>query len=509
MSHPHFVLSCKPNWSHLRSLCVLASKFACARPIIVTILVANVGKIANDVVAEVARCLKVEGPEKGAVRSDSANHWTIAVGPHNTTNTETLLSTFNVIWQALLAESPLTCGEIGTLYPAAARPSLVVLDGFQLSWLLVIKSMDSPPPVLQWMMGFSGGFLRICGPAVMGGRGETLRTSVHTEPSDLKEGKIIRVVGMPPMYDWEFSPQDLNLQMGNIRAAEGMMSKFVEAVDGLATSCAVDYDGEECLLGITNWISQTGNRPTFHLGPMLPFKPGTCEFPQACEEIGKASLHAGITERVTHYMDRIREKYGESSMVYISFGTEHCPIIIYILTDSTSLQLLAHAYRMAKIPEHIIDRFRQSEAAIFTPWAPQQAILAHKACGWFVTHGGANGAMEAVSQGVPMIGWPFAVDQPVNIAHLVHGLDVAFEFTEVRTGESGLKPIFVTGRVPSGTVHEFEAELKEILDDMEGEVGARKRSNARRVQGKLAEAWKQNGKSRQAFEALMDRYCRL
>jgi UDP:flavonoid glycosyltransferase YjiC (YdhE family) len=40
--------------------------------------------------------------------------------------------------------------------------------------------------------------------------------------------------------------------------------------------------------------------------------------------------------------------------------------------------------------------------AIISPFVPQQAILAHKACGWFVTHGGANGIMEALTQGVPM-----------------------------------------------------------------------------------------------------------
>lgn len=76
----------------------------------------------------------------------------------------------------------------------------------------------------------------------------------------------------------------------------------------------------------------------------------------------------------------------------------------------------------------------------------------------------------------------------------------------MRTGENGLKPIFATGKVPVGTVQAFEAELKEVLNAMKSEVGDRKRANARRVQGKLAEAWKETGKSTQAFEELMDRY---
>ena len=66
----------------------------------------------------------------------------------------------------------------------------------------------------------------------MGGRGETLRASDRMEQSNLeqskqtKEGEVIHIVGMPPMYSWEFSPQRLDSQMGNIQAAEVTMSKY-------------------------------------------------------------------------------------------------------------------------------------------------------------------------------------------------------------------------------------------------------------------------------------------
>lgn len=47
-------------------------------------------------------------------------------------------------------------------------------------------------------------------------------------------------------------------------------------------------------------------------------------------------------------------------------------------------------------------------------WAPQEEVLAHGAIGGFLTHSGWNSTLESVVAGVPMICWPFVVDQQVN-----------------------------------------------------------------------------------------------
>ena len=81
-------------------------------------------------------------------------------------------------------------------------------------------------------MGFSGGYLRISGPESMGGKGDCLRALTDadlSDPESIKQeinGDVVRVTGMPPMYDWEFYPQALEAKKGRIVTIEAMMSKY-------------------------------------------------------------------------------------------------------------------------------------------------------------------------------------------------------------------------------------------------------------------------------------------
>ncbi|KAI0515904.1 hypothetical protein KFK09_008572 [Dendrobium nobile] len=47
-------------------------------------------------------------------------------------------------------------------------------------------------------------------------------------------------------------------------------------------------------------------------------------------------------------------------------------------------------------------------------WAPQEAVLRHRAVGCFITHSGWNSTLESAAVGVSMVCWPWAWDQLVN-----------------------------------------------------------------------------------------------
>ena len=55
-----------------------------------------------------------------------------------------------------------------------------------------------------------------------------------------------------------------------------------------------------------------------------------------------------------------------------------------------------------------------SSNIIMMDWLPQNGILAHKNVKLFVTHCGLNSILEAVYNAVPILGVPFAFDQPFN-----------------------------------------------------------------------------------------------
>jgi hypothetical protein len=56
--------------------------------------------------------------------------------------------------------------------------------------------------------------------------------------------------------------------------------------------------------------------------------------------------------------------------------------------------------------ERVADR-----GMLVTAWAPQTAILGHRAVGAFVTHCGWNSVLETVAAGVPVLTWPMVFEQ--------------------------------------------------------------------------------------------------
>ncbi|KAK1273565.1 UDP-glycosyltransferase 89B1 [Acorus gramineus] len=124
----------------------------------------------------------------------------------------------------------------------------------------------------------------------------------------------------------------------------------------------------------------------------------------------------------------------DGSVVYVCFGSlvalgsDQIEAIAAALELSGVRFLWAYKARNDGGPEGQVGE----RGFIIRGWAPQVAILGHRAVGSFLTHCGWNSTLEAITAGVPLLAWPMAADQYFT-ARLLEELGVAVRVCE-RTG---------------------------------------------------------------------------
>uniref|UniRef100_A0A1B6DR56 UDP-glucuronosyltransferase n=1 Tax=Clastoptera arizonana TaxID=38151 RepID=A0A1B6DR56_9HEMI len=77
-------------------------------------------------------------------------------------------------------------------------------------------------------------------------------------------------------------------------------------------------------------------------------------------------------------------------------------------------------------------------------WISQHDVLVHENCKVFITHGGMLSIEEAIHFGVPLLGFPFFGDQPMNLAFVEQksiGLKMEFEDITYKTFKRSLKEL--------------------------------------------------------------------
>ncbi|XP_065874958.1 linamarin synthase 2-like [Euphorbia lathyris] len=134
------------------------------------------------------------------------------------------------------------------------------------------------------------------------------------------------------------------------------------------------------------------------------------------------------------------DKREPKSVVYVNYGSvammtsEHLKEFAQGLANSKYpfLWIIRKDIIMgdsASLPQGFLEEV--SERGLLTSWCSQEKALAHPAVGVFVTHCGWNSTMEAVSHGVPIIGWPFFADQQTNCRYACtewgNGMEVNYD----------------------------------------------------------------------------------
>ncbi|ONK54868.1 uncharacterized protein A4U43_UnF10300 [Asparagus officinalis] len=127
-------------------------------------------------------------------------------------------------------------------------------------------------------------------------------------------------------------------------------------------------------------------------------------------------------------------------------------------------------------------------------WAPQTAILAHKAVGGFMTQCGWNAVLESVATaGVPLLTWPLVFEQYMNERLVVEGVGrEGLEFVARRRSTMDKERVVVPAEVIEKVVFRF----------MGGEGGA-VRSRVKELAKMACCAVAKGGGSRNDFDCLI------
>ncbi|KAK9080374.1 hypothetical protein SSX86_000132 [Deinandra increscens subsp. villosa] len=176
-----------------------------------------------------------------------------------------------------------------------------------------------------------------------------------------------------------------------------------------------------------------GHDRVWAVGPLLP------DEHDRLGSTGRGGSSAVPPDDLLMWLDKKRD----DSVVYICFGSremlsekEMGALTDALKRSNVEFILCVQASGSSLIPsgfEHEVG----GRGFVVKGWAPQLAILRHRAVGSFVTHCGWNSTMEGVTSGVMMLTWPLGADQFTNAALLVDRLGVG---KRVRDGGSESVP---------------------------------------------------------------------
>lgn len=111
-----------------------------------------------------------------------------------------------------------------------------------------------------------------------------------------------------------------------------------------------------------------------------------------------------------------------SSVIYVAFGSSGSPDQKQVEEIAFGLELTGKPFLWVVRPgtnKEETEELAQFEErtgcrGLVVRWAPQEKVLRHPSVACFVSHCGWNSTLEGVSNGVPIICWPFCADQFLN-----------------------------------------------------------------------------------------------
>ncbi|KAL0570335.1 hypothetical protein V5O48_011632 [Marasmius crinis-equi] len=423
---------------------------------------------------------------------------------------------FEPAFQELYSGSgKITCLTSKKVFANLPKPDFVILDavaGYAIEAIRKIAPRGTLP-VWTWMTSSLGTTVREWGPKSLGGRGEEWKKvdDMNVESPQEKSAraaqiledltdKLVSIPGYPPMYNYEFLPQEIKVPLALPATAFYLGYKYIHENDGF--------------ISVTTSVLE---------------KDTTKAWKEYLESLGKEFYEVGFIAatanpskqdgdpEVMGFLQKMQREHGEKSVVYISFGSAWWPgepeklfaVIDELIAHKTPFLISnASPFPFATIPDDVLTKIKESGVGYAMKWAPQDAILSHPATGWFLAHGGWNGLQESIRYKVPAIFWPIIGDQPMNAALMAEKHQAGFELFSVRGGKGANRPArFADGQPdPLFTIDAVREEFKNVLKKMKGKEGDVVRRNVEKLSDEIGTLWNEDGESRKQLDAFLKKH---
>ncbi|KAG2671266.1 hypothetical protein I3760_14G125900 [Carya illinoinensis] len=205
--------------------------------------------------------------------------------------------------------------------------------------------------------------------------------------------------------------------------------------DGILFNTVEQFDH----IGLSYFKNKLG-RPAWSIGPVLlsaknrsPFGKEGGVSPELCIEWLSTKPLNSVLYVSFGSMNTISAK----QMMQLATGLEASgKNFIWVVRPPVGFDINSDFNANEWLPEGFEERIKNSGRGLLVQkWAPQEEILSHKSVCAFLTHCGWNSVLEALSHGVPMIGWPMAAEQFFNVKLLQEQVGVCVELARGKSCE--------------------------------------------------------------------------
>lgn len=246
------------------------------------------------------------------------------------------------------------------------------------------------------------------------------------------------------------------------------------------------------------------NSNVYAVGPLVLNSETTVD---GVEEVAMAGVESALWEE-----DRVSLSWldarSPSSVLFVSFGSMATISVEQMQEFARGLEMSGHAFLWVmrsdlienmcenKEFESVFSEFvvRTRDRGLLVPWVPQTAVLSHPSVAAFLTHCGWNSAIESISCGVPMLGWPRFADQNTNCHYITHVWKIGLQFESQVRGGSAVVP-----------KEEIARKVRQIMaaEGMDMEVD-KIRTNSRKFQKAASNAVAKGGSSQTALATFVE-----